>query len=495
MIDELDVAFENNSFDEIELSIIINIEKNIEEIQKQHLTSDELIPFKYTVSNYYAILIDLAAQKFDEVQHFSEKLKTWMKFEDAYLDIKTERIQLYRQALALYDSNSRVSKKYVAQISTNLGNVYHEMGRIIESIDVLNQTYNSIDKFPMALGNHAIKCFTLSNYCIDQKVVKYLLELSLSELKNLLESNIDYDFIAEDQIIAFEKWKKFVEELIQNKLLSVDSWNKSIDVNSLYKSWCSNSQFSLNYINVASFNGNIDDIHIPNMGISYWGDDDGKMTYYSWFNTIKQEFNTARYSLYLTDKLSYEIHESQENNILINTLDYPEIGYKTELLKSSLKTAYGILDKIGLFCSHFFNVKTSPGRLDFNKWYANVEMQVALSSPFHALYWLSKDLDFKSGHFKNIRRLRNVVEHRYLRVLEYHSVTISDELEDTNKYEYIVSYTDLLSITIETLKLVRSAIFYIVNGFNAMYLNMISKNKDKFFIPLTLVIYKDEWKN
>ncbi|MCG5648301.1 hypothetical protein L0O81_17220, partial [Oliverpabstia sp. DFI.9.49] len=66
--------------------------KNIEEIQKQHLTSDELIPFKYTVSNYYAILIDLAAQKFDEVQHFSEKLKTWMKFEDAYLDIKTERI-------------------------------------------------------------------------------------------------------------------------------------------------------------------------------------------------------------------------------------------------------------------------------------------------------------------------------------------------------------------------------------------------------------------
>lgn len=495
-IDELDIAFGGQTFDGVNLALINEIEENITELQVQELTSDELITFKYTVSNYYAVLMGLARVEFDEVRQFSTKLQQWAKFDEADLDIKVERIKLYRQALEIYDSKSKINAGYVAQISTNLGNLYHEMGRIVESIEVLNKTHSSVDRFPMALGNYAIKCYTLSNYCTDEKVNKYLLNLSLSELKSLLENDINPKLIAEDQIHLFEHWKIHIKELIKNNFSSIDSWKKSMDVDSIYKTWCSNNQFSLNYINVVSLDGNIDDIHIPNMGISYFSNDDGKMTYYSWFNTIKQEFNTARYNLYLTNSTNFEVHESQENNILINTLDYPTPGHRTELLKSSLKTAYGILDKIGLFCSHFFDVKTSPGRIDFNKWYSEVEMQIALESPFNALYWLSKDLDFKFGHFKNIRRLRNVVEHRYLRVVENHHVTISDELKDTNKYEYIISYENLLSITQETLKLVRAAIFYMVNGFNAIYLDaLINKKQDEVFIPLMLSVYEDEWKN
>lgn len=495
-IDELDIAFGGRQFDGINLAAIIEIEENITELQKQELMKDELIPFKYTISNYYAVLMELARLEFDEVQRFSTKLQQWANFNEADLDIKIERIKLYRQAIELYDSESKINTSYIAQIFTNLGNLYHEMGRIVESIEVLSKTHSSIDRFPMALGNYAIKCYTLSNYCIDETVKIYLLKLSFSELSSLLESDINPKFMAEDQINLFKDWEIYVKELIKNKFSSVDSWKRSTDVGSSYKIWCSNNQFSLNYINVVSFDGNIDNLHIPNMGISYFGDDNGKMTYYSWFNTIKQEFNTARYNLYLTNLDKIEVHESQENNILINTLDYPETGYRTEVLKTSLRTAYGILDKIGLFCSHFFNVETPPGRIDFNKWYTQVEMHVALSSPFNALYWLSKDLDFKFGHFKNIRRLRNVVEHRYLRVLENYHVPISDELEDTNKYEYIISYKDLLAMTQETLKLVRAAIFYLVNGFNAIYLDMlISKKQNEVFMPLMLSVYKDEWKN
>src|SRR5699024_9420761 len=105
----------------------------------------------------------------------------------------------------------------------------------------------------------------------------------------------------------------------------------------------------------------------------------------------------------------------------------------------------------------------------FNKWYKKVEKKVATESPFQALYWLSKDLDFKTGFYKDVRRLRNVIEHRYVRVLDYYEVPLSEELDDADKYEYIIRYDDLYDITLKTLRLVRSAIFYMVNGFNIQY--------------------------
>lgn len=70
------------------------------------------------------------------------------------------------------------------------------------------------------------------------------------------------------------------------------------------------------------------------MGLGYFAHDH-TLSYYFWYNTLKQEYNQARYFLYLTESYAqdYEVHESQENILLINTLDYPAIGYQTELLK------------------------------------------------------------------------------------------------------------------------------------------------------------------
>ncbi|MCY8723303.1 LA2681 family HEPN domain-containing protein [Bacillus inaquosorum] len=496
LIDELDSNMLVERASETNLNLVKIIEEKVKDIGEKKLNLDEVIPFKYTESNYYAILMKLAWDNFDKVKAYSNKLSEWNNYSKADLEIKIERIKLYREALEAYDSGSIVAPEYVAQISTNLGNLYHEMGRIVESVEVLSKTFTDTNEFPMALGNHGIKCYTLATYSIDSNINKYLLNLALEELNYMLENVRDSDLIVPEHITMFEKWKEHIVYVMDNELKEVKSWEASMDVDIPYKNWCSKKQLSLNYINIVKSEGNIDSIHIPDMGIGYFGEDDGKMTYYSWFNTIKQEFNLARYNLYLIETSDYEFHESQQHNVLINTLDYPAVGYKTELLKTSLKAAYGILDKIGLFCSHFFKVNAKPGRIDFNKWYKEVEIEIALDSPFNALYWLSKDLDFKTGYFKDIRRLRNVIEHRYVRILDYYDVSISDELKDTNKYEYIISYEDLYDITIETLKLVRSAIFYMVNGFNVKYKHVVYRETPgKIFLPLYLDVYDDEWKN
>ena len=208
----------------------------------------------------------------------------------------------------------------------------------------------------------------------------------------------------------------------------------------------------------------------------------------------------ARYFLYLAEKGfdSIDPHESQKDILLINTLDYPAIGYRSELIKTSLKTAYGILDKVGMLCSDFVrgkNQKTSGIR--FDSWYRGIEQQISLHSYFSPLYWVAKDLSYKDGNFKTFRRLRNTIEHRYLRILDRCSIPLDEELTDEDKMEYRIGYSDLCLQAFQVLQLVRAVLFYTVFAFNSCYQNAISecKNTSKIFIPLTLDVYDDEWKN
>lgn len=242
----------------------------------------------------------------------------------------------------------------------------------------------------------------------------------------------------------------------------------------------------------------VDNIHIPNLGIGYFAEDN-TLTYYSWFNTLKQEFNMARYSLYLAEtNINYgNIHESQENVVLVNTLDYPAIGYCTEMLKTALKTAYSVLDKIGMFCHSF--VRGEKGKIrnvDFYSWYSGIENEIALHSGFSALHWMARDLNHKNGSYKTYRLLRNVIEHRYLRVLDNYKVSLEAELEDQNKMEYKISLCDLREQVMFILKFIRAALFYLVFALNFCYTNVIEgcRENGKVFFPLGLDYYDDEWK-
>ena len=100
--------------------------------------------------------------------------------------------------------------------------------------------------------------------------------------------------------------------------------------------------------------------HQYNAKIGYFSEDN-KLSYYFWFNTLKQEFNIASYFLYLVEKdlAGIDPHESKTGILLISSLDYPAIGYRSELIKTSLKTAYGILDKVGMLCSDLVHVEKS----------------------------------------------------------------------------------------------------------------------------------------
>lgn len=486
------------------LQKVNEIESEFLAIDLSNQSADFQTIYYYTKANYLTVLLEIASRHYCKIQD-RPPFSIFPSFDEMRMDYTVRRLSYFRKAIELNNTStdSKISKTWMLQVHTNLANLYHETGRIVESITVLEPIKLSLD---MALGNYAAKLYALSAHSLDESEQKETLIESVLHYQFLIERYQPSSTMPEDIYLSFCQAKEYVQQLLKHKYeqtkVYADFPDSEIEELGLpqqkYRIWCREKQLALSFRNIYQKESNVDDLHIPNMGIGYFSKDN-TLSYYSWFNTLKQEFNMARYFLYLAEEGfdGIDPHESQRDILLINTLDYPAIGYRSELLKTSLKTAYGILDKVGMLCSDFVrgkNQKTSGIR--FDSWYKGIEQEISLHSYFSPLYWVAKDLAYKDGSFKTFRRLRNTIEHRYLRILDHCNTPLDEELADEDKMEYRVGYSDLCLQAFQVLQLVRAVLFYTVFAFNSCYKNAISeKNTSKIFIPLTLDVYDDEWKN
>lgn len=498
LIDKLDMQSINKELDikDIDVNLIKNIENQFAQLNIDLMSGDEKITLYYTHANYQAIIKNLSLRDFKYIKIHSEHVKSYSDLEEFIFNNYSDRIDVYRKAIKLIENGTMLSKLYTSQVYVNLSNLYMEMGRVVESIQTLMNANNIVKGFQMASGNLAIKHYSLATRTTDESVMRFLMDKGLSDIKDTID-NATEGIVPLDILNMFCEWELFIEKSIDTNLSQVEPWDKSEDVDDNYKNWCSKKQLSLNYINVIYKMGNVDNIHMPNMGVGYFGQENN-MEYYAWFNTIKQEYNMARYFMYQIEALENfsNGHESQKHNFIVNTLDYPVIGYKTEMLKNSLKVAFSVLDKIGMFCCHFHNQQMPIHKISFHKWYKQIKREIATRSSFNALYWLSQDLDTNKGVMKDIRLLRNCLEHRYVRILECCTKPLSEELSDDKKYEYIIGYNELERKAFETLMIVRNAIIYMASGFNIEFNRFYYDSKrDHPFIPLMVDEYDDDWKN
>lgn len=470
---------------------------------------DSSIVFSYTRANYLFVLTEIAQSQGATVCN-SPPYSQYKTAGDFIYDCVLQRMTLLRTALKMYEdhSNSKISNIWMNQVRVNLANLYTEIGRIVEALEILDPIK---DSFGMARLNYAAKLYRLSSFTSDEQVQKELLiaaQFYYSTTINDYAKGKECDSIPEDIFDAICMEQKDIAYKLERKYKNIpticdvpeDTLNDLGIEFSNYKSWCKDSRLILSIRNLFQAASVCDDLHLPNMGIGYFAHDHS-LSYYSWFNTLKQEYNQARYFLYLTENVfhnySDSVHESQETILLVNTMDYPAIGYHTELLKCSLKTAYGVLDKIGLLCNDFIQGKNFPvKKINFMNWFQGIENNIRINDEFTPLYWVAKDLSI-SGSFAIFRKLRNIIEHRYLRVVEHTTITLEKELEDMDKMEYCISFSDLQQQAHEILRLIRALLFYVIFAFHGCYLKTIQvcEKEHKAFIPLAISFYDDEWKN
>jgi hypothetical protein len=179
-------------------------------------------------------------------------------------------------------------------------------------------------------------------------------------------------------------------------------------------------------------------------------------------NRLKSEFAFARWSYF--NSLDQEI--TLEFDVLYSDLlDNEVITPKMELMRSSFRICYGILDKIALGVCKLFNVPAK--RIHFETFWEDAKIKPLLNHTknlhLNALYSIACDLNTASGELKHFKNWRNKLEHNLL-IIKDTLDSSEDHLKvfEDKEFVAVVNTNDFETKTLHLLQLTRAAIISFV---------------------------------
>lgn len=226
---------------------------------------------------------------------------------------------------------------------------------------------------------------------------------------------------------------------------------------------------------------------------------------FGFFNILKQEYVSARYLLF-SGLNTNDVHLSDRNVTLYNTLDYPSLSFGTELTRLAYRSAYSILDKVAYFIRDYFRLKIKERRTYFRSvWYIDGEKKKGLvpkfrdskNLPLLGLFWLSKDLFEDSREYQDaiapdaqsLHDIRNYLEHKYLSI---HTEQVHKNRNSFGNKAMLVTVDEFNEKALVVLRLTRSALMYLSM---AIYIEEQKNRKNaKPSVSMIVDTYEDEWK-
>ncbi len=401
---------------------------------------------------------------------------------------------------------------YFCQANTNLGNTLSHVGRFVDAIMYWEKALQCNPSFGMALANKGYGLISYARSLYDNGHVGVFLKFAYSFLKQGLETkkvHSDAKKMFEHAIRDIETrvGKKFLEEIFDMNSYSLgDS-----EAERRYRKWCLDNRLFINPLNdLGPYNIAARDIlSCPSLYTSKDEMSSCPPVYFGFYNQLKQEYVSARFLLYESLQ-SQDSHYSDSEVQIYNTMDYPCYGLNIEKAKIAFRMAYSIFDKMAYFLNEYLKFKILETKVSFKTiWYEGQKKSEGLRKefvdfdnwPLRGLFWLTKDLSENRRAFrepiepdaKDIVRMRNHLEHKYLTITEY---DMSDIAEFTNGIQKKVYRTTRDSFSLKTLKLfklVRAALIYLSLGIHIEERKKTSK-VDGIIAPMPLDIWEDDWK-
>lgn len=437
----------------------------------KELQSSKIPPDQYTRLFYYG------GNAYSDLDTFLNKGKSSIWNWDRELiekEIISYRLALKEKYLINVEDNLK------CQIYTNLGNLFSDIGRVIEAQNCWRKALKINSKFPMALCNKGKGFFEYSKMLYDRNHRNIFLKLAYKLIKPGLKGDL-----APDARNHFQEIIDFICKISPSHYLRGDFKFKEYSLGrskkeKYYRKWCLQNCLFLNPLNeIGNYTAFAHDIiSTPPMKIS--DKNDLCPIYQGFFSHIKQEFNTARYLLYLGlndlgDKfLNKGLH-------LVDTLDYPEYGVNIEFTKIAFRLFYSIFDKIAFFINEYYDLRIPKDKVTLKKiWgtFDKTQNRLVIRKEFkerenlalRGLYWLSKDIFYESGHYreslepeaKKIAEIRNHLEHKYLKIHYIFTENSPKKIESNffDSLSFSIQRLDFESKTMKLAKLAREAIIY-----------------------------------
>lgn len=391
------------------------------------------------------------------------------------------------------------------QLETNLAIALTQQRRTYEALDLWHTDYSIKGDAPFVSSRAKAKELLWISYWLNDPSHSQLYQYEAYKLLKALKEKIpetDHPQIIE----CFENDNEIIRLLEEGekKFKDLADWDKEYDGDSYesdekkYRLWCLEHKLFANPINDLTKNwiADKDILQFPDhtTGIEL-------IPYFSAaFSSIKREFCFARFLAYESE---YALHPSYEEKqlFLTNTLDFVDYSGSIEKTKTSLRICFSIFDSISFLMNAYFSCNSKHTAFS-PRWIKENFKDKETNYFIDSLYWLSCDLTDNpdltinpekwkapNPNSAEIRRIRNSIEHGWLRVSEG---AITKE-ETNSDFAYIVPPHDLRAHTFTVLKLARAAMFYLCMAVSYNEKEVKKRDPSKLIVGSQVIIMEDEF--
>lgn len=402
-----------------------------------------------------------------------KRTKPGFKFSPKNVALLTEAKNHYWRGYKQFQSTNN---DIIPQLFVNLANALDSSGRVVEAIQYYDKVLVENPDFPQANASRSEALIWLNNLSGTYSI--NLLWQAMQGFAKAAQSSSDVPEWIREQ--WSNKRDKLQNELIrhghtgENVQHDLNETQSEADNHSSFRKFCLNNNLCLSehslYCNCIGASS--DNLTIPKSTSSIGGDFVPKMELR--LNRLKSEFALARLLYYESDQ---EQWRSYDDEISFTELYEAEsVGLRPEMLRTSFRLCFGILDKIAHAICELFDMSDPDEPLAFERFWRprgkglsqkQQERWGKVNSidnfSLLALYSQATDLNAHSGEWGNFKDWRNALEHELL-ILTKGSAKPLDIFKAINSSRNIVciDYGEFKDKTIHLLQLTRSAIFNFV---------------------------------
>jgi tetratricopeptide (TPR) repeat protein len=391
------------------------------------------------------------------------------RFKPETIDLLTEAKNHYWKSYKLLPEKTL---HHHPQLIINLANSLSHSGRIAEALPYHDFVLHYFPDFPNAHASRAealLQLYQLSGSCsanlFFQARYGFKKALLSPEIPELMKQQLKerYDFVQE--ILENGGYSEENEEHDQQET------QKEIDAHSDFRRFCltRNLCLSEHALYCACAGARNDNLCIATEKAHVL-----EKRYFPMellLNRLKAEFSFARFLFYQESHGDHAHVEGFDKEVnYMELFDGEVIGMRSEMLRTSFRMCFGILDKIARGLCELFGLAKATETIYFDSFWKNPhnldrwnKINTLDNIPLSALYSQPTDLNMRNGEWGMFKSWRNLLEHNLLCLMaddntnqDIYRIFANSSLFDR------IPYSEFKFKTLHLLQFTRSAIFNFV---------------------------------
>lgn len=413
---------------------------------------------------------------------------------------------------------AKVEPIRLCQMHTNLGNLLSHCGRIVDAITSWDRALAIDPDFAMAVGNRGYGLMHYAKLVHDPGHQVFHFQEAYVGLTRALSSG-NARMLFPEALAGFSGALDQLKSAIPIEVLTAPPHKHPFPANMpgeehRYRTWCLNKRLFLNDLNDLGTNpiAAADVLTMPSILTTIKAPQPNA---FGFFNQMKQEYVSGRY-LYYEGVSVDQVHFSDHDVTLINTLDYPAYGLAVEKVKITFRIAYSLLDKVAYFLNDYLMLGIPEKRVSFRGlWYKGQDPKRGLredvhrpsNAPLKGLFFLAKDLyeneqgftDAMEPDAREVAAIRNHLEHKYFKLHTFsrpRPPLNGDCPIGFDALAYSMERGDFERRTLRLLRTAREALIYVSQVVHVEeYRRRTEAGEEKLTMPIHMSTWEDNWKS